>query len=127
MQSVEKYSGDGWNAIAEKVPGRSATACRQRWLSKGHYLRSSAKKWTKNEDLTLEQSVMMNGEKNWTAISENVPGRTTMSCKKHWQRIKQKEHMLSEEGITVDDNEGLNENFEVNHQVRSDEIEIVQV
>jgi len=127
MQSVETYSGGGWNAIAEKVTGRSAHACCQRWLSKGHYLRSSSKTWTKNEERALVRSVKMNGGKNWTAISENVPGRTTKSCKNHWHKIKQKEHMLSEEGITVDDEEGLNEYFEVDHQLRSDEIEIVQV
>jgi hypothetical protein len=135
MQSVEANSGGGWNAIAEKVTGRSANACMIRWLKKGHYIRSSNKHWSKNEEQALVRSVNrcveMNGGNDWKVISENVPGRTIQSCMQHWSMMKLDVHIVSEEGSTVDDDkmqeEGLNENLDVDNQVQSDEIEIVQV
>jgi len=44
-------------------------------------------KWTKEEDLVLQDAIEKYGSKNWKAISELVPGRSSVQCLHRWSKI----------------------------------------
>jgi myb proto-oncogene protein len=79
--SVQLHGGKDWVAIAELVPGRTKNQCRQRWhniLDPSIALKAgSTGTWAEDEDLKLKNSVQIHGDKDWVAIAEMVPGRTT--------------------------------------------------
>jgi len=44
-------------------------------------------KWTKEEDVILQESVERYGRKNWKIIAEIVKGRTSVQCLHRWSKI----------------------------------------
>ncbi len=44
-------------------------------------------KWTKEEDFVLQEAIEKYGSKNWKAISELVPGRSSVQCLHRWSKI----------------------------------------
>ena len=44
-------------------------------------------RWTKDEDELLRKAVDELGEKQWRAVSQRVPGRTTIQCLHRWNKI----------------------------------------
>ena len=49
-----------------------------------HQLQSRKTKWTPEEDEMLRKSVEIHGIKNWTAVSDLVPGRNPKQCRERW-------------------------------------------
>ncbi|OWZ23010.1 Myb-like DNA-binding protein [Phytophthora megakarya] len=47
----------------------------------------TTKRWTKNQDAALRESVRIHGEKNWKAIAELVPGRNHAQCLQRWRKV----------------------------------------
>ncbi|KAG7375755.1 hypothetical protein PHYPSEUDO_015345 [Phytophthora pseudosyringae] len=47
----------------------------------------TTKRWTKNQDASLRESVRIHGEKNWKAIAELVPGRNHAQCLQRWRKV----------------------------------------
>ena len=73
-----------WSEMADKLPGRSAPQCRDRWL---HHLDPSISKesWTELEDKTLADAQGTLGNQ-WTAMADKLPGRTAPQCRDRWFR-----------------------------------------
>lgn len=44
-------------------------------------------KWTKEEDIILQEAIDKYGSKNWKVISELVPGRSSVQCLHRWSKI----------------------------------------
>jgi myb proto-oncogene protein len=88
LKGAVPAKGDkNWVAISAQVPGRTKVQCRKRWCD---FLVSSitpaarAGKWKADEDKKLKNAVPTYGDKNWAAISAQVPGRTKVQCRKRW-------------------------------------------
>lgn len=82
------YDNDGlrdWNEIAEKVPGRTAKQCRDRYQN---YLSAGItnKPWTDEEDQILREKVREIGNK-WKEISAFLPGRGSNNIKNRWHKV----------------------------------------
>lgn len=71
-----------WKEIAEMLPGRSATQCRDRY---NQYLCKEvvAKPWTVEEDQIILEKYKILGPK-WTQISQFLPGRSGNNVKNRW-------------------------------------------
>jgi len=86
LRSVVVEGYDHWGKVAEKMPGRTAKQCRERW---SNYLDPGLLKtpFTQAEDEKLMLLQRMNGNK-WALISREMPGRTENSVKLRFNSLK---------------------------------------
>ncbi|KAL9247899.1 hypothetical protein vseg_021279 [Gypsophila vaccaria] len=75
--------GKSWHRIAQFVPGRTQSQCRERWVN---ILDPSLKRgeWTKEEDLKLKEAVAEHGY-YWSRVAACVPLRTDNQCSRRWR------------------------------------------
>ena len=85
-----------WDLIAERVPGRNAIQCRDRWK---YRLDPDLKKkifedW--EDDLIIEERRKIGNK--WTLIANKLPGRTDYAVKNRWYTyLRYHEHLSPEE------------------------------
>ena len=78
----------GWGRIADKIPGRTAKQCRERWRCN---LDPTIDKspWTPEEDAEILRYQKEMGNR-WAAISTLLPGRTENAIKTRYRSIVRK-------------------------------------
>ncbi|CAN0179078.1 unnamed protein product, partial [Phaeothamnion confervicola] len=80
--AVSEVGEVNWKEIASRVKSRNHVQCLQRWKK---VLRPGLIKgpWTPEED---ERLVILIGRgfKNWGALSQHLPGRTSKQCRERW-------------------------------------------
>jgi myb proto-oncogene protein len=90
VDAVQTHGGKSWGAIAALVPGRTEKQCHNRWkdVLDPSIDRASGRKgeWTAVENSKLKDAVQTHGDKNWGAISMQVPGRTRKQCFDRWRQ-----------------------------------------
>lgn len=88
-QSVEENGTKNWTIVAQRVPGRSAKQCRERYVA---YLAPhlNHKEWTQEEDLKLLY-LHSNFSNRWAKIASMLPGRSANSVKNRYNLIKKKQ------------------------------------
>lgn len=74
-----------WDVVAEKVPGRSAIQCKERWLYRLHpeVKKTRFEKW--EDDLIIKERNRVGN--HWTLISNKLPGRTSCAVKNRWYSV----------------------------------------
>ncbi len=75
-------SSFNWGDVAAAVQGRTADACRSRYLK----LRPPLTKgpWTADEDSLVVSLVSRLGAKRWSQIASHLPGRIGKQCRERW-------------------------------------------
>eukprot|EP00903_Cladosiphon_okamuranus_P016537 g15256.t1 len=77
--------GPKWSLIADKIPGKTATACMLHWrvgLNPNHLVKGSGT-WTAEEDERLSKLVEVVGMK-WSDLARHIPGRIAKQCRERY-------------------------------------------
>lgn len=74
-----------WDVVAEKVPGRNAIQCRERWRYRlAPDLKKTKFETWEDQFILMEQRRIGN---RWTLIANKLPGRTACAVKNRWYSV----------------------------------------
>lgn len=85
IEAVKSVNPIIWDVVAEKIPGRNAVQCRERWRYRldPSVDRSPFQKW--EDDFIISERKRIGNM--WTLIATKLPGRTVCSVKNRWYSV----------------------------------------
>lgn len=92
LESITSSKKKNWKQIAEKIPGRNARQCRDRY---NNSLKNKIEKkpWTKEEDEIIIRKFFEIGPK-WVTISAFLNGRSGNNVKNRWHKYINKDRIF---------------------------------
>jgi hypothetical protein len=93
IRQLVAQDGEGnWSRVAEKLPGRSARQCKERWDSylAPHIINGP---WSKVDDELLLAKTCEIGHQ-WKRLESWFPGRSDINIKNHWRKIYKRHPLL---------------------------------
>jgi hypothetical protein len=87
LKIATEYQETNWALIAEKL-GTNRTP----WQCFEHYQQAlnpnivKSGEWSEAEDNSLKEAIALHGLKNWRAVSDLIPGRSSFQCNLRWRR-----------------------------------------
>jgi hypothetical protein len=93
---VHELGQGNWHLIEERLPGRTARQCRERWSL---YLAPDVVNtpWTPSDDLQLVQLYQVFGPK-WTTIAKHFTARTANQIKNRQKQLQRKVQRITRFG-----------------------------
>ena len=79
LNAVKVFGTKNWIGVAEKVPGRTAKQCRERYTGQLDP-NLTKEEWTTDEDNKLMKFHTIHGNQ-WSAIAKSLPGRSANAIK----------------------------------------------
>jgi hypothetical protein len=72
-----------WGSLTSLFPSKTAIQIAGRWekVLNPDLIKGS---WTREEDLTIQEFVRMNGPRNWVQLALLLPGRIGKQCRERW-------------------------------------------
>lgn len=87
-QATEFIAANNWVGVAEKIVGRTAKQCRERWLlCLNPAIRKD--KWEPEEDALLLKLHEEHGN-SWARFAKLLPGRTENACKSRFKSLSRR-------------------------------------
>ena len=85
LQAVNETKPIIWDVVAEKIPGRNAIQCRERWRYRldPSINRTPFQKW--EDDFIISERKKVGNL--WTLIATKLPGRTVCAVKNRWYSV----------------------------------------
>ncbi|XP_032238076.2 serine-rich adhesin for platelets isoform X1 [Nematostella vectensis] len=92
LKAIEEVKELNWERIAELVPGRTGTQCRERYVN---VVNPSLNKgdWTKEEDDILLAGVDRYGQGSWSKIAKELGTRTDNQCWRRWIQLRKSDYL----------------------------------
>jgi hypothetical protein len=83
--AINRYGTGQWEVIADAIPGRNPTQCRERWTFRiGPGINKSPfEPWEDELILTARTSL----GNHWSLIAGRLPGRTSCAVKNRWYSV----------------------------------------
>jgi hypothetical protein len=90
---VGELGTSNWKEVAERIPGRSARQCRERW---NLYLSTTASNapWSLEDDFRLIALYQAHGPK-WSMMAKDFPARTANNLKNRHRQLQRKGQRLT--------------------------------
>ncbi|CAN8258937.1 unnamed protein product [Cochlearia groenlandica] len=84
--AVTLFGPRNWLKIAQFVPGRIFSQCRERWENSLDP-KIKREKWTEEEDAKLREGIAEFGHSRWSKIALRLPCRTDNQCRRRWKSL----------------------------------------
>ncbi|XP_047952586.1 transcription factor MYB3R-5-like [Salvia hispanica] len=84
QDAVQKYEGKSWKKIGNWMPPWSNGCAVLASLAESYKSGLVKGPWSKEEDAILIELVERSGEKKWSEIAEQLPGRMGKQCRERW-------------------------------------------